>query len=100
MNNRLPDAVDRHQFATVTPSAVRDLRAVSASSSANALTTATKQCHRKSRNAAFSGAVRRSTITAFRMQQAMPAYRTIYDSVKQALDPNNVIAPGRYGIHP
>jgi 4-cresol dehydrogenase (hydroxylating) len=32
------------------------------------------------------------------MGQAMPAYRDACNSVKMALDPNGIIAPGRYGI--
>jgi 4-cresol dehydrogenase (hydroxylating) len=34
----------------------------------------------------------------FHMAQAMPVYRDACNSVKAALDPNGVIAPGRYGI--
>jgi len=34
----------------------------------------------------------------FHMQQAMPAYRNACNGIKAALDPQNVIAPGRYGI--
>ncbi|MGO1075906.1 FAD-binding oxidoreductase [Inquilinus sp. CA228] len=34
----------------------------------------------------------------FHMAQAMPAYRDVCNGVKRALDPNGVIAPGRYGI--
>ena len=34
----------------------------------------------------------------FHMQQAMPAYRNACNGIKNALDPANVIAPGRYGI--
>jgi 4-cresol dehydrogenase (hydroxylating) len=34
----------------------------------------------------------------FHMGQAMPAYRDACNGVKTALDPNGVIAPGRYGI--
>ena len=34
----------------------------------------------------------------FHMQQAMPAYRNACNGIKNALDPENVIAPGRYGI--
>jgi 4-cresol dehydrogenase (hydroxylating) len=34
----------------------------------------------------------------FHMGQAMPAYRDACHSVKTALDPNGIIAPGRYGI--
>lgn len=36
----------------------------------------------------------------FHMQQAMPSYRDACNAVKRALDPNNVVAPGRYGIRP
>jgi hypothetical protein len=32
------------------------------------------------------------------MQQMMPSFQTICGNIKRALDPNNVIAPGRYGI--
>jgi 4-cresol dehydrogenase (hydroxylating) len=32
------------------------------------------------------------------MQQAMPVFRDACNGVKAALDPNGVIAPGRYGI--
>jgi hypothetical protein len=28
----------------------------------------------------------------------MPSYRAACGAIKRALDPNNVIAPGRYGI--
>ena len=35
---------------------------------------------------------------ALHMAQAMPAYRNACHSIKNALDPANVIAPGRYGI--
>jgi 4-cresol dehydrogenase (hydroxylating) len=34
----------------------------------------------------------------FHMQQAMPVFRDACNGVKAALDPNGVIAPGRYGI--
>lgn len=34
----------------------------------------------------------------FHMAQAMPVFRDACNSVKAALDPNGVIAPGRYGI--
>jgi 4-cresol dehydrogenase (hydroxylating) len=34
----------------------------------------------------------------FHMAQAMPAYRNTCNSIKAAVDPSNVIAPGRYGI--
>lgn len=34
----------------------------------------------------------------FHMGQAMPAYRQACNGIKTALDPHNVIAPGRYGI--
>ena len=34
----------------------------------------------------------------FHMQQAMPAFRDACAGIKAALDPNGVIAPGRYGI--
>lgn len=34
----------------------------------------------------------------FHMRQAMPAYRDACNSIKTALDPRGVIAPGRYGI--
>jgi 4-cresol dehydrogenase (hydroxylating) flavoprotein subunit len=34
----------------------------------------------------------------FHVGQAMPAYRDACNGVKTALDPNGVIAPGRYGI--
>jgi len=34
----------------------------------------------------------------FRMRQAMPAFRDACSGIKAALDPNGVIAPGRYGI--
>jgi 4-cresol dehydrogenase (hydroxylating) len=34
----------------------------------------------------------------FHMQQTMPSFQTICGNIKRALDPNNVIAPGRYGI--
>lgn len=34
----------------------------------------------------------------FHMAQTMPSFRSVCSSLKQALDPNNVIAPGRYGI--
>jgi len=34
----------------------------------------------------------------FHMGQAMPAYRNACNAIKRALDPSNVIAPGRYGI--
>jgi 4-cresol dehydrogenase (hydroxylating) len=34
----------------------------------------------------------------FHMDQAMPSYRDACGAIKRALDPNNVIAPGRYGI--
>ena len=30
--------------------------------------------------------------------QTMPAFRQACTSIKRALDPNGVIAPGRYGI--
>jgi 4-cresol dehydrogenase (hydroxylating) flavoprotein subunit len=33
-----------------------------------------------------------------RMRQAMPAFRDACAGIKVALDPNGVIAPGRYGI--
>jgi 4-cresol dehydrogenase (hydroxylating) len=32
------------------------------------------------------------------MRQAMPAFRDACSGIKTALDPNGVIAPGRYGI--
>jgi 4-cresol dehydrogenase (hydroxylating) flavoprotein subunit len=32
-----------------------------------------------------------------RMRQAMPAFRDACAGIKVALDPNGVIAPGRYG---
>lgn len=35
---------------------------------------------------------------ALHMAQAMPAYRDACNSLKSALDPNRIIAPGRYGI--
>ena len=35
---------------------------------------------------------------ALHMAQAMPAYRDACQRIKGALDPANVIAPGRYGI--
>ncbi len=34
----------------------------------------------------------------FHMKQTMPTFRNACGAIKQALDPNNVIAPGRYGI--
>jgi 4-cresol dehydrogenase (hydroxylating) flavoprotein subunit len=34
----------------------------------------------------------------FHMDQAMPSYRDACGAIKRAFDPNNVIAPGRYGI--
>jgi 4-cresol dehydrogenase (hydroxylating) len=34
----------------------------------------------------------------FHMAQAMPAFRDACIAIKRALDPNGVIAPGRYGI--
>jgi 4-cresol dehydrogenase (hydroxylating) len=34
----------------------------------------------------------------FHMRQAMPAFRDACAGIKTALDPNGVIAPGRYGI--
>ena len=34
----------------------------------------------------------------FHMRQAMPAFRDACTGIKAALDPNGVIAPGRYGI--
>ena len=34
----------------------------------------------------------------FHMRQAMPAFRDACAGIKAALDPNGVIAPGRYGI--
>jgi len=34
----------------------------------------------------------------FHMRQAMPAFRDACSGIKAALDPNGVIAPGRYGI--
>jgi 4-cresol dehydrogenase (hydroxylating) flavoprotein subunit len=34
----------------------------------------------------------------FHMGQAMPAFRDACSGIKTALDPNGVIAPGRYGI--
>ena len=34
----------------------------------------------------------------FHMAQAMPAYRETCRQIKTALDPNGIIAPGRYGI--
>jgi 4-cresol dehydrogenase (hydroxylating) len=34
----------------------------------------------------------------FHMAQAMPAFRDVCTGIKTALDPNGVIAPGRYGI--
>ena len=33
------------------------------------------------------------------MAQAMPAFRNACSRIKRALDPNGVIAPGKYGIH-
>lgn len=36
----------------------------------------------------------------FHMSQTIPSFREACSVVKLALDPNNVIAPGRYGIHP
>jgi 4-cresol dehydrogenase (hydroxylating) len=34
----------------------------------------------------------------FHMRQTMPAFRDACGAIKSALDPNGVIAPGRYGI--
>ncbi|MEJ8573573.1 FAD-binding oxidoreductase [Microbaculum marinum] len=34
----------------------------------------------------------------FHMAQTMPAFRNACNAIKTALDPNNVVAPGRYGI--
>lgn len=34
----------------------------------------------------------------FHMDQAMPVFRDVCNNLKTALDPNGVIAPGRYGI--
>jgi 4-cresol dehydrogenase (hydroxylating) len=34
----------------------------------------------------------------FHMAQTMPAFRGTCAAIKRALDPNGVIAPGRYGI--
>lgn len=34
----------------------------------------------------------------FHMKQTMPAFRNACNAIKAALDPNNVVAPGRYGI--
>ncbi len=34
----------------------------------------------------------------FHMRQTMPAFRDACSGIKAALDPNGVIAPGRYGI--
>ncbi|MEP9374268.1 FAD-binding oxidoreductase [Mesorhizobium sp. KR1-2] len=35
----------------------------------------------------------------FHMSQTMPSFRGACASIKQALDPNGILAPGRYGIH-
>jgi 4-cresol dehydrogenase (hydroxylating) len=34
----------------------------------------------------------------FHMAQAMPAFRNVCAAIKRAIDPNGVLAPGRYGI--
>ncbi len=34
----------------------------------------------------------------FHMAQTIPAYRGACSAIKQAFDPNNILAPGRYGI--
>ena len=34
----------------------------------------------------------------FHMREAMPAFRDACLAIKAALDPNGIIAPGRYGI--
>jgi 4-cresol dehydrogenase (hydroxylating) len=34
----------------------------------------------------------------FHMQQTVPAFRNACSAIKRALDPNGIIAPGRYGI--
>ena len=34
----------------------------------------------------------------FHMSQTTPSFRTACSSIKQALDPNGILAPGRYGI--
>jgi 4-cresol dehydrogenase (hydroxylating) len=34
----------------------------------------------------------------FHMRQTMPSFQTLCTTIKRAVDPNNVIAPGRYGI--
>lgn len=34
----------------------------------------------------------------FHMSQTMPSFQSACTGIKQALDPDNVIAPGRYGI--
>ena len=34
----------------------------------------------------------------YHMDQVMPAFRDCCNAVKSALDPQGVIAPGRYGI--
>ena len=35
----------------------------------------------------------------FHMSQTIPSFRDVCSAVKRALDPNDVLAPGRYGIH-
>jgi 4-cresol dehydrogenase (hydroxylating) len=35
----------------------------------------------------------------FHMQQSMPAFQKVCADIKSVLDPNGIVAPGRYGIH-
>ena len=35
----------------------------------------------------------------YHLEKTMPAFRDACQAIKSALDPNGILAPGRYGIH-